>query len=76
MLSNREPLAGEGWGEGVYKIKCEGPLARETEYVTKRCVFTHKGLPLQTLTAVADEFLSPNSLTNARKYNRSTHPLL
>ena len=41
MLSNREPLVGEGWSEGAYKIKCEGPLARETEYVTKRCVFTH-----------------------------------
>ena len=20
------PLVGEGWGEGAYKIKCEGPL--------------------------------------------------
>ena len=20
------PLGGEGWGEGAYKIKCEGPL--------------------------------------------------
>ena len=22
------PLVGEGWGEGAYKIKCEGPLVR------------------------------------------------
>ncbi len=25
------PLVGEGWGEGAYKIKCEGLLAQHEE---------------------------------------------